>query len=249
MNPDLVVDIGNTRMKWGWLDAHGTMHVSRLAHGEPEAWDAELERLNFHANVQWAVASVHPTRLGEFLDWCKDRGDGAINLQSRHDLPIEVAIESPDNVGLDRLLGAVAANARRRTGCPAITIDIGTAVTLNSLDERGRFVGGAILPGPRLMASALHQFTAKLPLVDTNQPTPSHPGQTTTDAIRLGIHTAIAGAIESYCVRFTSARFGREGTDYFLTGGGSPAFAMPWMHYVPTLNLEGLRIAALARRR
>ena len=52
-----------------------------------------------------------------------------------------------------------------RTPLPAVSIDFGTAITFEVLEEDGNFTGGAILPGRQLMRHALHDHTALLPLV------------------------------------------------------------------------------------
>ena len=81
-------------------------------------------------------------------------------------MPLEVELEHPDKVGIDRLLNAVAANRRRQEHVAAILVDAGSAVTVDYLDGNGVFRGGAIFPGFRLMARALHDYTALLPIVD-----------------------------------------------------------------------------------
>src|SRR5207249_10383120 len=112
---------------------------------------------------KWAVASVNPPVLHRFVAWSYNHG-GTVVFEKYTDLPIRLNVDEPETVGLDRLFGAVAAKAMVPPGTPAITVDVGTAVTVNLIDAEGVFQGGAIFPGPRLMARALHDFTAKLPL-------------------------------------------------------------------------------------
>src|SRR6185312_8188631 len=106
-------------------------------------------------------------------------------------LPLRVLVQQLDHVGIDRLLDAVAANSRRPAGVPAIIIDAGSAVTVDLVDEAGAFTGGAILPGLRLMAKALHDYTALLPLVDPPTQAPPLPGTATIPAIESGIFWAV----------------------------------------------------------
>ena len=87
-------------------------------------------------------------------------------LQYAGELPLRVELEKPDHVGIDRLLDAVAVNSRRAPGVPAVIIDAGSAVTVDLVDGAGAFRGGAILPGLRLMAKSLHDYTALLPLIE-----------------------------------------------------------------------------------
>ena len=89
-------------------------------------------------------------------------------------------VDEPDAVGIDRVFGALAAKSMVPAGTPAITVDVGTAVTVNLIDADGVFQGGAIFPGPRLMGLALHQHTAKLPLIDLREiPNDDPPGKNT----------------------------------------------------------------------
>jgi len=86
-------------------------------------------------------------------------------VDSYQQLPLVVQVDEPGQVGIDRLLNAVAANRRRPPGLAAVVIDAGSAVTVDLVDATGAFCGGAIFPGLRLMAQALHEHTALLPLV------------------------------------------------------------------------------------
>ena len=82
------------------------------------------------------------------------------------DLPLEVRLERPDMVGIDRLVDAVAVNRLRDAGRPAVIVDVGTAITVDLVSADGAFLGGAILPGIQMSARAMHEFTDLLPLVD-----------------------------------------------------------------------------------
>jgi type III pantothenate kinase len=100
-------------------------------------------------------------------------------------------------VGIDRLLNAIGAIQELPFSEPAVIIDVGTAMTVDLLDHRHVFVGGAILPGPRMMFESLHQYTAKLPLIDGyNVPGADPPGKNTRDAISAGVMAAAMGAAD-----------------------------------------------------
>lgn len=255
MTPDVVVDIGNTRMKWGVCREGCGGHVDevlRLPLDDSSAWDAALAKLPPPQAFarKWAVASVNPPALHRFVAWSYNHG-GTAAFEKYTDLPIRLNVDAPEKVGLDRLCGAVAAKSMVPPNTAAITVDVGTAVTVNLIDADGVFQGGAIFPGPRLMGRALHEFTAKLPLIDlTAVPTDSLPGKNTAAAIRWGIEAALGGAM----VQLTSALADgcRVPPWLFLTGGGAhllEGYGMPWISEtksVPTLNLEGIRIAAEA---
>jgi type III pantothenate kinase len=193
------------------------------------------------------VASVNPPALHRFVAWSYHHG-GTAAFEDYTQLPIRVNVDEPAKVGLDRLFGAVAAKATVPMGTPAITVDVGTAATVNLIDADGAFQGGAILPGPRLMARSLHEFTAKLPLVEPAIPATGPPGKNTTDAIQHGISNALVGGVHAL-VSLMADTCPRPPW-LFLTGGahhlldGYRSERVERAIAVPTLTLDGIRIAA-----
>lgn len=252
MTPDVVVDIGNTRLKWGVCRDGRVAEVLRLPLDDATAWAAELAKLPPPRSGAraWAVASVNPPATRRFVAWSHDHGGTAV-FEDRTLLPIRVNVDAPEKVGLDRLFGAVAAKAMVPPGTPVITVDIGTAATVNLIDADGVFQGGAILPGPRLMARALHDFTAKLPFVDLTEPVQDlwGPGKNTADAIRLGIDAAMGAGVAQLVDLFADQC---RSPLVFVTGGGGhlisgyPFERAAGVRHVPTLTLEGIRITAEA---
>jgi type III pantothenate kinase len=251
MTPDVVVDIGNSRIKWGRCAGGRVTDVVRLPLDEPAAWDAELAKLPPPQSFarKWAVASVNPPALYLFIGWTYDRG-GTVVFEKYTDLPIRLNVDEPDKVGLDRLCGAVAAKAMVPPDTAAITVDVGTAVTVNLIDAEGVFQGGAIFPGPRLMGRALHDHTAKLPLIDLSEVPGTSLGKNTAAAIRAGVYSALAGGIHTLISVF--ADDSPVLLWLFITGGGHNLlghYRTPWVaeiRHVPALTLEGIRIAAEA---
>jgi type III pantothenate kinase len=247
MTPDIVVDVGNSRMKWG-LCAPDVVEMVSLPLDDLNAWDDQAERWWTEGPTNWAVGGVNPKRIEQFLKWQRTRRGNARHFTRYDQLPIKLAVDAPEAVGLDRLFGCVAANAVRDSGRAAVTIDVGTAVTVNVIDPDGVFRGGAIFPGFRLMANALHTHTAKLPEVTATAAPAPFPGTNTADAIHTGIRFAVVGGVLRACEE-VGKQFGRAGgVDAFVTGGGSSPdlFTAPgWTFlHVPRLNLEGIRLAA-----
>lgn len=259
MNVDLVADVGNSRIKWGRCLGEAVAATASLPAADPSAWDKQLQSWGVTGSLSWVIGSVQPDSLEGFLGWLRDRGD-AVRLLNRYDqLPIEVLADPPERVGVDRLFNAVAANVRLRRGLkgrrgrPAVVIDAGTAVTVDWLSPTGAFMGGAIFPGRRLMAAALHDYTALLPLVAGIETTPAPVGTNTVAAIEAGIHHAVAGGINQLIRRQLAAYSPR--VDHparpavFLTGGDAALLehsidnrALLWQE----MTLEGLRISAEA---
>ena len=150
MKPDVVVDIGNSRIKWGDCRSGkvGELFAS-LSGDSPNQWDLQLARWGLHNQLTWAVAGVQPRWEEEFTHWAETRGDRTQSITHEHiNIPLEV--DEPKAVGIDRLLNALAANRLKPKTVQAIVISVGTAVTVDLVKENGSFAGGAIFPGPRL---------------------------------------------------------------------------------------------------
>ena len=111
------------------------------------------------------------------------------------DLPLEVRLPEPHRVGIDRLAGAAAAGLVKAAGRPAILVDCGTATTVDLVSAEGAFLGGAILPGPLLMARALAEGTSRLPAVAALRAAICHamPGRSTEEAIAAGVGLGMRG--------------------------------------------------------
>ncbi|HEY7156139.1 MAG TPA: type III pantothenate kinase [Gemmataceae bacterium] len=246
MNSDVVVDVGNTAIKWGRCAAGGVAEVCRLPPDAPDAWREQAERWRLPSPAVWIVTGVHPQRRASFAEYMRLRGDSVHVLTTAASLPLQVRLEKPDHVGIDRLLDAVATNSRRHAGVPAVIVDAGSAVTVDSLDETGAFVGGAILPGLRLMAAALHDYTALLPRIDVPRQRPPSLGKSTPVAMEVGIFWAVAGGIRALIEQYGTVAAAPP--QVFLTGGDGPLLhsVLPEAQLWPTMTLEGIRLSAEA---
>lgn len=251
MHPDVVVDVGNTRVKWGRCAAGRVAEVAALPPGDPGAWAAQAAAWGLGRETRWAVGGVNPPVAEAVVRWAEAAGGACVWFRKPSELSITLAVDEPDAVGIDRVFGALAARSLVPPGTPAITVDVGTAVTVNVVDADGAFRGGAIFPGPRLMALGLHQHTARLPLVEVTDPeTDPEPARNTAAAIRQGIASAVACGAYGLACDF-AARC-RAPAWLFLTGGGAGLLTDAGIPEVartvrePALNLIGIRLAAEA---
>jgi type III pantothenate kinase len=246
MKPSVVVDVGNSRIKWGLCGADVVRAVCSLPADDAGAWQEQRRRWELNDRCQWVVTGVHPSRRERLTDWLRQNGQDVKVLDDPRDLPLRVLIARPDYVGVDRLLDAVAANSRRSVGVPAVIIDAGSAVTVDLVDGSGAFAGGAILPGMRLMAKALHDYTALLPLLPPPEKRPAIPGDSTPAAMELGIFWAVAGGIEALVREYRNRR--ASSMEVFLTGGDGPLLhsVLPEAILWPEMTLEGIRLSAEA---
>ncbi len=233
MNVHLVADVGNSRIKWGVRSRMGEVPaiIARASLGDDAAewrrqlaaWKEQFPVLRENNPLVWATAGVHPERLSRLRVWIAANGDQGVTIDHYDQLPLTVDVDEPRRVGLDRLLNAVAAKSNLPSGFPALLVDVGTAVTVDWLDEKHVFRGGAIFPGLRLMSKALHDYTALLPEVQVGATVPALPGRSTAAAIEAGVFWTVFGGIEQIFARL--ARPISRGPHVFLTGGDADHIA------------------------
>ena len=245
MTPDVVVDIGNTRIKWGRCEPGRLAGTASLPPDSPEHWQQQIDSWRLANGSSWVLTGVHPARRDYLRDWLTDHDQRVTVLTQATSLPITVALERPDRVGIDRLLDGVAALSDRQPGQPVAIVDAGSAVTVDWLDADGAFRGGAILPGMRLMAKSLHDFTAQLPLIEILASEPSLPGSNTLLAMEAGIFWTLVGGVRQIIERM--ARDSTVEPRIFVTGGDAARlspFLLLAHRLWPEMTLEGVRLAA-----
>ena len=236
----LLVDAGNTRVKWALVDAacalgawrrHGAVPHARLDQLAGE-WAAAGVTRAIVANVAGPVlrerlAAVLPQGIA--VEWFASTVERA-GLRNGY--------REPGRLGCDRFAAAIGARALA-PGQDLIVATCGTATTVDAVKADGRFVGGMILPGLALMASSLASNTAQLPQVAPGA-LPALFGDNTNDAILAGVLSAQAGAIER-------AVAGHGATACIVSGGAAPfiAPALKVAHQVvDNIVLVGLQATA-----
>ena len=169
-------------------------------------------------------------------------------VHSGVDTGITIRYDHPRHLGADRICNAVA--AYHLMGGPVIAVDCGTATTFDAVTTDGEYLGGAIAPGIRTAADALHSSTSQLPRIELKFP--SGPiGSDTVPGIQSGILFGAVDAINGMVERM-KAILG-PGTKTVLTGGFGEMLK-PHLSGIddfrPLLVLEGaLRIYQHARDR
>jgi type III pantothenate kinase len=255
----VAVDIGNSRIKFGWFDVPGVRDSSN-PHTLPQprsvlalptsegnetalaSWSAEIPQ-----STPWWIASVNRPATARLTQWIEGRFPA--RQLSHGDLPIVTTVEQPDRVGIDRLAGSVAANRLRDPKRPAIVIGVGTAITVDLISADGIFRGGAILPGIAMSARALDEFTDLLPRSPVDELTIAPPalGTSTLSAIHSGLYWGAIGAMRELIVRL-SEHVGPHAVkpNLYLTGGAAASVAAqldPAAQYVEYLVLAGIALA------
>jgi type III pantothenate kinase len=191
----LCIDIGNTSIKLAGAVSGRVGRVQIIASTATATEIARaLSRAAPHGSDRAAIASVHPQateRMRKALR--RERFQEALVIDYRLKLPIVIATRHPGRVGADRISAACGAVAGR--GRHAIVVDAGSAITVDLVLDR-RFVGGVIMPGPQMMLSALHYFTAQLPDLRIGEGEDRGINDT-APAMRTGAVVGAAGAIEA----------------------------------------------------
>ncbi len=149
-------------------------------------------------------------------------------------------VESPTEVGADRIVDCVAAINKYQP--PLIVIDFGTATTFDAISENNEFLGGAIAPGLKITAASLTENAAKLPDVEIKRPE-KVVGRNTITNIQSGLFYGYVGLVEKIIEKMKE----ELGSDVkvIATGGLANVIASEIKlidNYDKNLTLDGLRI-------
>ena len=253
--PLIAVDIGNSSTKIGWFDvaALGEPLPQPIATVDfptgqtpPEVAAARLP----DGPCQWRVASVQREGQRLLTKWVDShRQADELRVLTYLDLPLELRVDFPERVGVDRLAAALAGNAIRDPQRPCIVIDAGSAVTVDLVSAAGAFEGGVILAGFKMQAEALFGGADQLPLtvLAPNDQPPAPLGKNTDAAIRSGLFWGAVGAVREIVAQLSSPL--DPPPQVIVTGGDLRRLAehLEGARYVPNMVLAGIAIAARGR--
>lgn len=243
----LLVDIGNSRVKWARLTGE---RLGKAQAADYSGWRArDFARHMIGSSPKFdriLVASVAADAVTDALDaGARLAGVPAPERVStrRRVCGVTIAYNDPWRLGVDRLLAMIAAH-RRFAGEPVCAVAIGTAMTLDLVGADGRHAGGAIIPAPPLMVSSLLEGTNGIRRrAQGGAIGKGHAlfGRSTRAAVEQGARYAAAAAVDRAVTEATEL-IGRK-PQLVLTGGGARDLR-PLIHsagvVVPDLVLEGL---------
>lgn len=154
---------------------------------------------------------------------------------------LNIRSEQPRQVGSDRVAAAVAARAKGKLPCVAVTL--GTATTFTVLDQNGALVGSAITTGVQLSLLALREQAAQLPAVALEARDENILARNTADAMRVGTIYGAASMVDGMIGRFAEAL--GEHPHTVITGALAPLIT-PYLtipfEYDESLVLDGLHL-------
>ena len=233
----LVIDIGNTAMKAACFEGRSLIRSVRATWDGSEQVEEALLRL-MSANPEAAlISSVSGENkfIDKFLKMAKVKTS---YFSHKTKIPIINKYETPETLGKDRIANAIAA-AQAYPSKPIVVIDAGTCIKFDFITKNNEYFGGSISPGIDMRFKALHEFTAKLPLL-TREEIVYLVGKNTKESIQSGvINGALAevkGILEQYQMTHKDLVVIVTGGDYALLQRTLKTSVIP----EPWLTLKGL---------
>jgi type III pantothenate kinase len=244
----LLVDIGNTRVKWA-TQSQGHMSLQRAAEHagwSVDDWQRELfDGLPVRRVLAATVASADCRRA--LAAAARLAGATRVDFVTSTATMAGVrnAYSEPALLGVDRWLAVIGAfHLAHGASC---VVDIGTAATLDAVDASGQHLGGFIVPGPQMMVHSLHAGTSNLAAHTAASPVGGTRlfADNTRDAIERGCRVALAALIDRTCAEL--ARRTQTAPRLYCTGGAVDE-VLPYVltphERVPDLVLRGLACIA-----
>jgi type III pantothenate kinase len=246
----LLLDVGNTRVKWAWLEELSLAQAGAVAHDAMHTtWYAEIEA-DGRAPTRIVVSNVAGTTFEQAATaWAEERF--SIRPQfikaCESAFGIRNAYLQPAVLGVDRWLGMVAAWTSVQR--PTCILNVGTACTIDALDAHGRHLGGLILPGAQLLQESITGLIESSEAANGAVLLSGRGPMLPQGGPLLGIYLMLAATAERSIAEIE--RMTRESPRVVLTGGDA-RLVQPHLRqaaeFIPDLVLAGLAIAATAGR-
>jgi type III pantothenate kinase len=199
----LLIDIGNSRLKWALAASNGDLHsdfidqgvslndsLNQLSQFDPLSKNQTIEKIICSSVISEDQTLAHKKHLKTIMpqaSWSQINGLSAIEHLGSH-------YDQAEQLGADRRAMALGAH-QMFPGKNILLIGAGTATTIDLITP-SHHMGGWIIPGMALMTTALNLNTAQLPKVATDQERSAIAiGTNTNDAIYQGILASHLGTI------------------------------------------------------
>jgi type III pantothenate kinase len=220
----LAIDIGNTETKLGWF-AEGRLAETETLSTHLVGNERGPGRLHRHGKVALAaVACVVPETGARIRAILGREGIPARFLSGSNSAGLALAYETPETLGADRIANGLY--LAERAELPAVCADFGTATKLDVVDGRGAYVGGAILPGAKMLVESLRRGTAQLPEIEVQAPARAI-GKTTKECLQSGTVLALAKAVDGLIEGFARELGGSQAGVPANRGAGKGVGAPP----------------------
>lgn len=237
----LAIDSGNTAIKWGLHNGSNWYKQGVIAQNQRVLLNQIWQELPAPSSIivsNVAGPYAEAALLKSFVIW---KASAQWISATAYQCGVRNNYSIPKQLGSDRWAALIAAWRMKRKG--SLVVNVGTAMTVDTLSDQGEFLGGIILPGLDLMKQILAKQTALL--TSTEGSFQNFP-ITTPNAIHSGVIHALTGAID-HMHALLSENLGHNTLDCIISGGGA-ALLLPHIK-IPTiivdyLVLEGLKIIA-----
>lgn len=245
----LVIDVGNTRLKWAWLTSTGLSDQQAVVHREakPGVWTAALFQSGQKPSRVLVANVAGPTMARTLTRLAKQTFNVAVEfVAATHEFQgLTNGYLDPSLLGADRWLALIGAWTLARSAI--CVVDAGTAVKVDSVDAAGQHLGGLIAPGIHMMREVLMHKTSDIARAAEHS-TPSLAGvlaNNTIGAVSRGAVFALAGMADR------AAEIIEQSTGVkpklFITGGDAGMITGTMRTHgeiVPDLVLRGLAVVA-----
>jgi len=243
----IAVDVGNTKTAFAFFRHDSLIRQWQIGTDSKKSADEYRQLLNeFLSTIgeslktaeQIMLASVVPAVTEEFLPLRKEIDIHVVSHKSP--VSFTIAIPEPAVLGADRI--ANLEGAIRKYGAPVIVVDVGTAISVNAINGKRQFIGGAIAPGVGISMDALFTSAALLTRAPLSRPERAI-GRNTIEAIESGVHFGFAALVDGLITKVRE-ELGEEEVRIVGKGGATDMLAPyinPSLQFFPTLTLEGLR--------
>lgn len=247
----LLIDVGNTRIKWVLQAAHMSNldKVQTLRTSEPLSED--LKQAIKQADAVWISCVAGAENKAQLTQACISHAQVHWVQASAEIHGLQSTYQPPESLGVDRWCGLVAVwHQYKKT---SLVVSLGTAVTIDALlvksEAQAEFLGGSIQPGLQLMLESLHQGTAQLPSIKDVLLVNSGFGKNTHLAMQQGCMQAVIGAIQQ---QYQTLAETSDSPPWLVITGGDSALVKAYLPkslaqvsiFVDNLVLVGLTVLA-----
>ena len=237
----LTIDIGNTNIKTSLFNKNE--QINFIVHSDP---GQIIDYINKTSFTSAAICSVNSLKKNAVIEKLETRNIPIFNADISKTFNLKINYETPQTLGMDRVcsaVGALSIAANRlliKENQYLITIDFGTATTINIVSPEKEFVGGLIAPGVQTMFRSLYEETAHLPMVKNLYQ--GLVGKSTEASIVSGVINSTLGMINETIIYLKSQS--KLHPLIFITGGNASLIS-PYLKgefiFEEALVLRGLK--------